>query len=276
MNSRVGVLQMFVSEKAFARPCPLLHTPHNTLSASTESDRTTHAVINKRFRPAFLSPPPPPPHHGPPLEIRERLQKTGANGSATGSGPRAICGFQDGSLSVVDAAFRGTGGQVGGGGGGGSHVSATSVIGGGSGAIPWASKAGHIETVFSCEHRPGDPDTLATGSYGSSVKVWHVPTMDLKVGSLGGTLAKRDRETRCECRNGTLKKRWKARQERKPKHRRKRRIEGLPLLSEGKEGCRRTYMHPAFVRRIRYIDVLGGRASLDEIVLFFFLLCLQS
>lgn len=35
--------------------------------------------------------------------------------------------------------------------------------------------------MFSCEHRPGDPDTLATGSYGSSVKVWHVPTMDLKV-----------------------------------------------------------------------------------------------
>lgn len=85
---------------------------------------------------------------------------------------------------MVDAAFRGTGGQVGGGdgGGGGSYDSATSGVGGGSGAIPWASKAGHIETVFSCEHRPGDPDTLATGSYGSSVKVWHVPTMDLKVG----------------------------------------------------------------------------------------------
>lgn len=37
--------------------------------------------------------------------------------------------------------------------------------------------------MFTCEHRPGDPDTLATGSYGSSVKVWHVPTMDLKVSS---------------------------------------------------------------------------------------------
>lgn len=47
--------------------------------------------------------------------------------------------------------------------------------------MPWASKAGHTETVFSCAHRPGDADTMATGSYGSSVKVWHVPTMDLKV-----------------------------------------------------------------------------------------------
>lgn len=57
---------------------------------------------------------------------------------------------------------------------------------GGSGAIPWASKAGHVETVFTCEHRPGDADTLATGSYGASVKVWHVPTMDLKVsGQMG-------------------------------------------------------------------------------------------
>ncbi|CAN0480262.1 unnamed protein product, partial [Hapterophycus canaliculatus] len=56
--------------------------------------------------------------------------------------------------------------------------------------IPWSSKAGHVETVFSCTHRPGDPDTLATGSYGSSVKVWHVPTMDLKVCLVGVTSAR--------------------------------------------------------------------------------------
>lgn len=48
-------------------------------------------------------------------------------------------------------------------------------------ALLWASKAGHVETVFTCTHRPGDANTLATGSYGSSVKVWHTPTMDLKV-----------------------------------------------------------------------------------------------
>ena len=54
-------------------------------------------------------------------------------------------------------------------------------MGGGSGAIPWASKAGHVETIFACAHKPEDPDTFATGSYGSSIKVWHVPTMDLKV-----------------------------------------------------------------------------------------------
>lgn len=85
---------------------------------------------------------------------------------------------------MADTAFRGVGGPGSGGGGSGSSLSGH--IGSGSGAIPWASKAGHIETVFSCEHRPGDPDTLATGSYGSSVKVWHVPTMDLKVRALGG------------------------------------------------------------------------------------------
>eukprot|EP00752_Nemacystus_decipiens_P005456 g4944.t2 len=112
-----------------------------------------------------------------------------ANGHEASCGPRAICGFKDGSLSVADTAFRGVGGP-GGGGGGGSRGSSSSVggdVGGGSGAIPWASKAGHIETVFSCEHRPGDPDTLATCSYGSSVKVWHVPTMDLKVTLTGQT-----------------------------------------------------------------------------------------
>lgn len=85
---------------------------------------------------------------------------------------------------MADTAFRGVGGAGGRGGGGGGSISCHN--GGGSGAIPWASKAGHIETVFSCEHRPGDPDTLATGSYGSSVKVWHVPTMDLKVRALVG------------------------------------------------------------------------------------------
>ena len=86
-------------------------------------------------------------------------------------GPRAICGFRDGSLSVVDAAF-------------GERRTATvrGVFGeGGSGAIPWTSKAGHIETVFGCAHSPKDADTLATCSYGSNVKIWHVPTMDLKV-----------------------------------------------------------------------------------------------
>lgn len=75
-------------------------------------------------------------------------------------------------MSVADTAFQGRAGGVGGSG----------QNGGGSGAIPWASKAGHVETIFTCAHRPEDPDTLATGSYGSSVKVWHVPTMDLKVG----------------------------------------------------------------------------------------------
>lgn len=119
----------------------------------------------------------------------------GADEHAAGSGPRAICGFRDGSLSVADTAFRGTAGQAAaGGGGGGEGVSSCSPVGGGgSGAIPWSSKAGHIETVFSCEHRPGDPDTLATGSYGSSVKVWHVPTMDLKVRSDGMTATRRAR-----------------------------------------------------------------------------------
>lgn len=90
---------------------------------------------------------------------------------AVSRGPKAICGFQDGSLSVADTAFGKQGYETG----------SRSNSGGGSGAVRWASKAGHIETVFSCAHRPGDPDTLATGSYGSSVKVWHVPTMDLKV-----------------------------------------------------------------------------------------------
>lgn len=52
----------------------------------------------------------------------------------------------------------------------------------GMGPIPWSSKAGHIETVFACAHKPGDQDTFATGSYGSSIKIWHLPTMDLKVG----------------------------------------------------------------------------------------------
>ena len=75
-------------------------------------------------------------------------------------------------MSVADTAFHGRAGGVGGSG----------KNGGGSGAIPWASKAGHVETIFACAHKPEDPDTLATGSYGSSVKVWHVPTMDLKVG----------------------------------------------------------------------------------------------
>ena len=87
---------------------------------------------------------------------------------------------------MADTAFRGVGGPGGWSGGGGGGGSISGDVGGGSGEIPWASKAGHIETVFSCEHRPGDPDTLATGSYGSSVKVWHVPTMDLKVRALVG------------------------------------------------------------------------------------------
>lgn len=99
---------------------------------------------------------------------------------------------------MADTAFRGAGG-TGGCGSGGSGIS--SHIGGGSGAIPWASKAGHVETVFSCEHRPGDPDTLATGSYGSSVKVWHVPTMDLKVRALDGIAS--DRMARCFLLNQT-------------------------------------------------------------------------
>lgn len=85
---------------------------------------------------------------------------------------------------MADIAFRGVGGPGGCGSGGGGSSSISGHVGGGSGAIPWASKAGHIETVFSCEYRPGDPDTLATGSYGSTVKVWHVPTMDLKVRAL--------------------------------------------------------------------------------------------
>eukprot|EP00903_Cladosiphon_okamuranus_P008010 g7728.t1 len=110
---------------------------------------------------------------------------SGADGNATSVGPRAICGFKDGSLSVADTAFRGVGGP--GIDGGGSGSISSGHIGNGNGEIPWASKAGHIETVFSCEHRPGDPDTLATGSYGASVKVWHVPTMDLKVTLTGQT-----------------------------------------------------------------------------------------
>lgn len=117
------------------------------------------------------------------------FKTTQASGHATGGGPRAVCGFRDGSVSVADTAFRGLGGAGGCGGGGGGSSTGGRVsghIGSGSGAIPWASKAGHVETVFSCEHRPGDPDTLATGSYGSSVKVWHVPTMDLKVRALLG------------------------------------------------------------------------------------------
>ncbi|CAM9815043.1 unnamed protein product, partial [Ectocarpus fasciculatus] len=119
-------------------------------------------------------------------------QQPDANlGGTASAGPRAICGFLDGSLSVADTAFGGKrawGKQPGAAGSrGGSSSSRRWGGGGGSGSIPWASKAGHVETVFSCEHRPGDPDTLATGSYGSSVKVWHVPTMDLKVTLSGQT-----------------------------------------------------------------------------------------
>lgn len=80
------------------------------------------------------------------------------------AGPSAICAFRDGSLSVVDAKSGASGANTG--------------VGG---SILWASKAGHVETVFACAHRPGDPNTLATGSYGSNIKVWHTPTMDLKV-----------------------------------------------------------------------------------------------
>ncbi|CAM9102722.1 unnamed protein product [Ectocarpus sp. 13 AM-2016] len=115
-------------------------------------------------------------------------------GGSASAGPRAICGFLDGSLSVADTAFGGRrawgkkpGGRSGAAAGRGSSSGRRWGSGGGSGPIPWASKAGHVETVFSCDYRPGDPDTLATGSYGSSVKVWHVPTMDLKVTLNGPT-----------------------------------------------------------------------------------------
>lgn len=111
-------------------------------------------------------------------------------GLSVSAGPKAVCAFRDGSLSVADTDAAMKGGRVGG------HTSGIGDAGdanrgrptGGSAAIPWASKAGHVETVFTCEHRPGDPDTLATGSYGSSVKVWHVPTMDLKVCLIGAMI----------------------------------------------------------------------------------------
>lgn len=179
-----GSVVTFLSERVFARPsCPLLKLNVSFVSTTVEFYRqTTHAVSHGSI-PRFHR-----PHHhisGRCCVLLGQL-KTGANGASTASGPRAICGFRDGSLSVVDTAFGGNGGKVSGVCGGGGHDSSSSSgVGSGSGAIPWASKAGHIETVFSCAHRPGDPDTLATGSYGSSVKVWHVPTMDLKVGRLG-------------------------------------------------------------------------------------------
>ncbi|CAM9738098.1 unnamed protein product, partial [Chrysoparadoxa australica] len=45
----------------------------------------------------------------------------------------------------------------------------------------WSSGAGHTETIFACMFHPSDPNTLATSSYDSTVKIWHVPTMDLKL-----------------------------------------------------------------------------------------------
>ncbi|CAN0329219.1 unnamed protein product, partial [Discosporangium mesarthrocarpum] len=75
----------------------------------------------------------------------------GEETNSWGVGTRALCGFRDGSLGVVDVRLR---------------------------RGLWASKPGHTETVFACAHRPGDADTLATGSYDSTVKVWHAPTMD--------------------------------------------------------------------------------------------------
>lgn len=115
-----------------------------------------------------LSTHPTPAHR---LASRDQNDVTESSSAAHGTGPKAVCGFRDGSLSVVDTGFGGNGIEAGG------RRDPGTVCG----PLLWASKAGHVETVFSCAHKPRDANTLATGSYGSNVKVWHTPTMDLKV-----------------------------------------------------------------------------------------------
>jgi WD40 repeat protein len=41
--------------------------------------------------------------------------------------------------------------------------------------------SGHTETIFGAAFDPMCSNTLATCSYDATVKVWHTPTMDLKV-----------------------------------------------------------------------------------------------
>jgi WD40 repeat protein len=41
--------------------------------------------------------------------------------------------------------------------------------------------SGHTETIFGAAFDPVCSNTLATCSYDATVKVWHTPTMDLKV-----------------------------------------------------------------------------------------------
>ncbi|CAM9571135.1 unnamed protein product [Sphacelaria rigidula] len=113
--------------------------------------------------------------------LPSQVTEDGTDSSAAGRGPMAICGFRDGSLTVVNAEFRGGKNGV------DRRSSSRGSTRGPEGSIPWASKAGHIETVFCCAHKPGDADTLVTGSYGASAKVWHTPTMDLKVTLTGQT-----------------------------------------------------------------------------------------
>lgn len=138
----------------------------------------THRIFSKRGSILCQLAPQSPRGHISQLFITAVVQATtdGTESQSASRGPRAICGFRDGSLTVANVRFGGGTNGIGCNG----NLGLDAVTGG---SIPWASKAGHIETVFTCAHRPGDADTLATGSYGSSVKVWHTPTMDLKVGA---------------------------------------------------------------------------------------------
>lgn len=48
----------------------------------------------------------------------------------------------------------------------------------------WCLPPGHTDTVFGAEFDPRSPDTLATASFDGTVKLWHMPTMELKVGPM--------------------------------------------------------------------------------------------
>jgi WD40 repeat protein len=47
--------------------------------------------------------------------------------------------------------------------------------------LEWSSLPGHTETIFGVAFSPSTPDVIATCSYDGSTKIWHTPTMDLKL-----------------------------------------------------------------------------------------------
>lgn len=69
------------------------------------------------------------------------------------------------------------------------------VVGGADGSVGlfdaerkymvWSTQGGHCETVFASKFHPTDPDTLATCSYDSTVKVWNVRTLECDATLLG-------------------------------------------------------------------------------------------